>query len=253
MNLVSVGIFSWALLEPEPGVYEFGWLDRVIDLLWSNGIAVDLATPTAAPPAWLVREHPEVLPVTSDGRTARVRQPAPLLPAARRSSARRRVRIAEQLARHYGSHPAVAMWHVGNEYGCHVPACYCPMSAEDFRAWLRSRYGEIDGTEPGLGYGVLGTALSELVGDRAAPPDARPSVNPTQALDWRRFSSDALLACYEAERQVLTELTPEIPVTTNFMNTFQPADYWKWAGREDVVTLDSTPTPPIRRRTSRPR
>ena len=67
VNLVSVGIFSWALLEPEPGVYDFGWLDRVIDLLWSNGIAVDLATPTAAPPAWLVRRHPEVLPVTADG------------------------------------------------------------------------------------------------------------------------------------------------------------------------------------------
>ena len=141
VNLVSVGIFSWALLEPEPGAYDFGWLDRVIDLLWSNGIAVDLATPTAAPPAWLVREHPEVLPVTAEGVRLEFgsrRHYCPSSPIFREAS----VRIAEQLARHYGNHPAVAMWHVGNEYGCHVPACYCPISAEDFRVWLRSRYGD---------------------------------------------------------------------------------------------------------------
>ncbi len=241
VNLVSVGIFSWALLEPEPGAYDFGWLDRVIDLLWSNGIAVDLATPTAAPPAWLVREHPEVLPVTSEGVRLEFgsrRHYCPSSPVFREAT----VRITEQLARRYGSHPAVAMWHVGNEYGCHVPACYCPISAEDFRAWLRSRYGEIQELNRAWGTAFWGQryrSWSEIEPPRRTPT----SVNPTQALDWRRFSSDALLACYAAERQVLTELAPEIPVTTNFMNTFQPADYWKWAGREDVVTLDSYPDP----------
>jgi beta-galactosidase len=241
VNLVSVGIFSWALLEPEPGVYDFGWLDRVIDLLWSNGIAVDLATPTAAPPAWLVREHPEVLPVTRDGVRLEFgsrRTYCPSSPIFREAT----VKLAEQLARHYGGHPAVAMWHVSNEYGCHLTACYCPTSAEDFRAWLQARYGEIEALNRAWGTAAWGQRYrnwSEIEPPRRTPA----SINPSQALDWARFSSDALLACYEAERQVLTELAPGIPVTTNFMNTFQPADYWKWAGREDVVTLDSYPDP----------
>ena len=188
-----------------------------------------------------MREHPEVLPVTSDGVRLEFgsrRHYCPSSPIFREAT----VKLAEQLARRYGSHPAVAMWHVSNEYGCHVPACYCPTSAEDFRGWLRSRYGEIEELNRAWGTAFWGQRYrnwSEIEPPRRTPT----SVNPTQALDWRRFSSDALLACYEAERQVLTELAPGIPVTTNFMNTFQPTDYWAWAAREDVVTLDSYPDP----------
>jgi beta-galactosidase len=142
VNLVSVGIFSWALLEPEEEVYDFAWLDRVIDLLWSNGIAIDLATPTASPPAWLARRYPEVLPVTEDGVRLELgsrRHACPSSPILRAAS----VRIAEELARRYGSHPALAMWHVSNEYGCHMPACYCDVSAAHFRRWLETRYGSL--------------------------------------------------------------------------------------------------------------
>ena len=217
VNLVSVGIFSWALLEPEPGVYDFGWLDRIIDLLWENGVAVDLATPTAAPPAWLVREHPEILPVTRDGVRLEFgsrRHYCPSSPVFRKAT----VELVTQLAGRYANHSAIAMWHVGNEYGCHVPACYCQTSAEDFRTWLRTRYEEIEGLNRAWGTAFWGQRYrgwSEIEPPRRTPT----SVNPTQALDWARFSSDALLACYEAERRVLAELAPGIPVTTNFMNT----------------------------------
>ena len=169
VNLVSVGIFSWALLEPEPGVYDFGWLDRIIDLLWENGVAVDLATPTAAPPAWLVREHPEVLPVTRDGVRLEFgsrRHYCPSSPVFREAT----VELVTQLAGRYANHPAIAMWHVGNEYGCHVPACYCQTSAEDFRTWLRARYEEIEGLNRALGNCLLGPALPRLVRDRATAP-----------------------------------------------------------------------------------
>ena len=153
------------------GVYDFGWLDRIIDLLWANGIAVDLATPTAAPPAWLVRAHPEVLPVTRDGVRLEFgsrRHYCPSSPVFREAT----VRIVEQLARRYGSHPALAMWHVSNEYGCHVPACYCPVSAEDFRGWLEARYGEIEALNRRWGTAFWGQHYRSLVGDRAAAPDA---------------------------------------------------------------------------------
>ena len=222
-------------------VYDFGWLDRVVELLWSNGIAVDLATPTAAPPAWLVRRHPEMLPVTADGVRLEFgsrRHYCPSSPVFREAS----VRIAEQLARRYGEHPALAMWHVGNEYGCHVPACYCEVSAEHFRRWLDERYGEIEELNRAWGTAFWGQRYGDWA--EIEPPRRTPtSVNPTQALDWARFCSDALLECFEAEREVLAAVTPDIPVTTNFMSPFQPADYWAWAAREDVVTLDSYPDP----------
>src|ERR1700750_3199565 len=69
VTLVSVGIFSWALLEPAPGRFEFGWLDTVMDLLHEGGVRVDLATATASPPPWFSRAHPDSLPVTQDGTT----------------------------------------------------------------------------------------------------------------------------------------------------------------------------------------
>src|SRR5918994_1414174 len=97
VNIVTLGVFSWVLLEPDPGRYEFGWLDRVVELLWSHGVAIDLATPTAAPPAWLVRRHPEVLPVTAEGIRLELgsrRHYCPSSPIFREAS----VRIAEQLA-----------------------------------------------------------------------------------------------------------------------------------------------------------
>ena len=135
VNLVTVGVFSWARLQPAPGELNAGWLDRVLDLLAGAGIWVDLATATASPPPWLVAAHPEILPVTADGRRLApgARQHyCPSAPAFREAA----VDLAGRMARRYGQHPAVAMWHIGNEYGCHVPACYCERSAEAFRGWL---------------------------------------------------------------------------------------------------------------------
>ena len=166
------------------------------------------------------------------------RHACPSSPAFREAT----VRIAEQLARRYGSHPALAMWHVSNEYGCHLTACYCATSAEHFRRWLRGRYGELAELNRAWGTAFWGQRYGDWA--EIEPPRRTPaSVNPTQALDWARFCSDALLECYELERAVLVEHGPGIPVTTNFMSLFKPVDSWAWAAREDVVTLDSYPDP----------
>ena len=53
VNLASVGIFSWARIEPRDGEFDFAWLDEVLDLLHAGGVRVDLATATASPPPWL--------------------------------------------------------------------------------------------------------------------------------------------------------------------------------------------------------
>jgi beta-galactosidase len=241
VNLVSLGIFSWAQLEPQPGIYEFGWLDEVMDLLHTHGISVDLATATASPPPWLAARHPESLPVTAQGVTLWPGARQQYCPSSRvyREAAGALVR---RLAERYKDHPALALWHINNEYGCHVSSCYCDASAAAFRAWLQQRYGTLAALNKAWGTAFWSQRYDAW--DEINPPRAAPTfVNPTQQLDYRRFSCDELLACFEAERAILREVTPHVPVTTNFMGFFKPLDYWTWAAREDIVSNDSYPDP----------
>ena len=236
VNLVSLGIFSWSRIEPKAGTFDFDWLDRIMDLLHDGGIAVDLATATASPPPWLSHAHPEMLPVLADGvrlwHGARQHY-CPSSPVYRDATRR----LVTALAGRYAHHPALAMWHVGNEYACHVPACFCDVSAEAFRAWLRRRYETIEGLNRAWGTDFWSQRYSEW--DEIVPPRRTPTwPNPSQQLDFMRFSSDELLDCYEIERAILVDKSPGVPITTNFMRFFKPLDYWKWAEHEDIVSDD---------------
>jgi len=239
VNLVSLGIFAWTKLEPAPGRYDFAWLDRVLELLHAQGVAVDLATPSASPPAWLVRMHPEILPVTADGITLWHGSRRHYCPssAAYREQARG---LVQALAEHYRDHPVLALWHIDNEYACHVTECFCDASAAAFRDWLRDRYESLDALNA-----AWGTAFwSQTYGDwqEIQPPRRMPAIpNPTQQLDWQRFTSDAWLGCFRDQEAILRRVTPDIPITTNFMGFHKPLDYWTWAAREDVVSNDSYP------------
>ncbi|MEU4714847.1 beta-galactosidase [Micromonospora purpureochromogenes] len=237
VDLVSVGIFSWALLEPTPGRYDFGWLDRALDVLHGGGINVDLATATASPPPWLAHRHPETLPRTADGTV--------LWPGGRQAYCpsspvfrERSLALVEAVAGRYAEHPAVVMWHVSNELGCHNVHCYCDVSAEAFRRWLRERYGDPDTLNAAWGT----TFWSQRYGDWAEinPPRSAPTfANPTQQLDFLRFSSDEQRAQLRAEREVLARLVRQ-PVTTNFMigTGIKYLDYHSWASDVDVVSND---------------
>ncbi len=241
VNLVTVGVFSWSRLQPAPGELTVGWLDRILDLLAEAGIGVDLATGTASPPPWLVAAHPEILPVTVDGKRlgpGSRQHYCPSAPAFRAAA----VDLAERMARRYAGHPAVTMWHVSNEYGCDVPACYCELSAAAFRDWLRTRYGELDRLNEAWGGAVWSQDYTSW--DQVEPPRTAPTFNnPTQQLDFARFSSDELLTCYRAEREVVTAHSPGTPVTTNFLYLFRPVDQFRWAAELDVVSVDSYPDP----------
>ncbi len=241
INLVSLGIFSWSKLEPRPDQYDFSWLDRIIGLLHQHGIKLDLATATASPPPWLARLYPETLPVTRTGVKlwpGSRQQYCPSSPVYRA----RAVKLVRAIANRYKDHPALVMWHINNEYGCHVSECYCDVSAEAFRGWLQQRYNSLEALNE-----AWGTAFwSQHYGEWAEiyPPRATPTfINPTQQLDFNRFSSDEILTCFELEKAALREITPEIPVTTNFMGFFKPLDYWKWASKQDIISNDTYPDP----------
>lgn len=236
VNLVSIGIFSWALLEPREGEFDFGWLDEVFDLLHTHGIRVDLGTPTAAPPAWFYATYPDSRVVTREGVTM---GPGSRGMVSHSSPDYRRaaVRITTELARRYGTHPALALWHVHNEYGAPVSDDYSTHSRRAWRQWLRRRYGSLDALNEAWGTAFWGQVYGDW--EHVQVPAAAPTtMNPGQQLDFARFTDSALLECFVAERDAIREHS-RVPVTTNFMAASCPStDLFRWAREVDIVSND---------------
>ncbi|MEU4420699.1 beta-galactosidase [Actinoplanes sp. NPDC024001] len=238
VTVVSLAIFSWARLQPREGEYDFAWLDEVMDLLHAGGISVDLATATASPPPWLTAKHPEILPVNRQGETVwpGARQHwRPTSPVFRRHA----LALVRALATRYADHPALVAWHVNNELGCHNVYDYSDDAAVAFRDWLRRRYDTIEALNDAWGTAFWSQRYDTF--DEILPPRIAAShPNPTQQLDFKRFSSDALKDHLRAERDLLREITPDVPVTTNFMvmGLMNPMNYADWAAEVDFVSND---------------
>nr|BFD82129.1 beta-galactosidase [Streptomyces sp. Xyl84] len=238
VNLVSLAIFSWARIQPAEDVWDFTWLDDVMDLLHAGDIGVDLATATASPPPWLTAAHPEILPVTARGETLwpGARQHwRPTSPVFREHA----LRLVRQMATRYAGHPALVAWHVNNELGCHNVHDYSDDAARAFRDWLRNRYTTLDALNDAWGTAFWSQRYSDW--EQILPPRLAAShPNPTQQLDFKRFSSDALKDHLRAEREILREITPGVPVTTNFMvmGGTKGMNYPDWADEIDFVSND---------------
>ncbi|WP_393062650.1 beta-galactosidase [Streptomyces sp. LN549] len=238
VNSVTLGVFSWAKIEPRPGAREFGWLDRLMDLMHAHGIGVALATPTASPPPWMGARHPETLPRTEDGSVVWYgsrQQFCASSPVYRRYAAA----LTEDLAARYADHPALTVWHINNEYCTH---CWCDETAAHFRRWLRNRYDTVDALNEAWGTAFWSQRYDSWT-EILPPRKAQYMKNPAQVLDFKRFTSDALMECYVAERDIVARHTPHIPVTTNFMPLWSGQDAWAWSAQEDIVSVDIYPDP----------
>lgn len=242
VNIVTLGVFSWGTVEAEEGVFDWSGTDEVIGLLWEHGIAVDLATPTAATPSWLQAASPEIVPADRDlvPRFPGTRLGwCPSSPVFRAHS----LRFVTELVGRYAHHPAVAMWHVSNELGGGNGRCYCDVSAGAFRRWLEAKYDTIDALNAAWGSAFWGHRYAAF--DHIDTPRGGEEQNPAAMLDFDRFSSDELLAQFRAEREVIVSVDPDAIVTTNFMVGPSPdvVDYPRWAAEMDVVANDHYTVP----------
>jgi beta-galactosidase len=239
VNLVTVNVFAWSGINPGPGQWDFERLDAIMDLLAAGGIRADLATSTASPPPWFSQAHPETLPITAEGITLNNGARAEYCPHAPAYQAAV-VEMATRLAERYAGHPALAMWHVGNEYYRH---CTCDFAADAFRAWLQERYGDLGGLNDAWGTTFWSQTYSDW--SQVLPPRAcAETPNPGLILDWNRFGSDALLQLFRSEADAITKYSPDKPITTNLMVTgnFSGLDYHRWGehvtGPNRLVAVD---------------
>lgn len=240
VTLISLGIFSWASLEPEEGHYDLDWLADLIDQLHNAGISVDLANGTASPPAWMAQRYPQTLPVDSRGVCLGFGSRQQYNPSSALFS-QKACALTEAMARRFGDHPGVVMWHISNEYGCHTWESFDEESAHAFRQWLLERYGTLEAINHAWGTAFWSQTYTDIA--QIQPPRAMPTFhNPSQMLDWRRFSDWALRNLMIRERDVIRRYSDR-PITTNFMGTFPFANYREWAPCLDVISDDSYPDP----------
>ena len=238
VNVATVPVFGWAALQPDEDTFTFEWLDTILDKLAAGGLHACLATATASQPAWLDQKYPDVLVADDTGVRRRHGNRHAFCPSSE-NYRRLSTGLARRLAERYKDHPALLLWHVNNEYGTY---CWCENCAASFREWLKAKYGTLDELNARWYTSFWGHTYSDW--SQVEPP-YRNGEGSIQALklDWHRFQSDALLGCYKAEADVLREVTPGVPITTNLMGSFFPLNYRKWAKELDIVSWDNYPRP----------
>jgi beta-galactosidase len=237
---VRIAEFAWSRMEPSPGEYDWGWLDRAIDTLAAQGLKVVMCTPTATPPKWLIDRHPDILPVGADGRVRGFGSrrhydfSSPTYFEASKA-------ICEAVASRYGKHPAVAYWQTDNEYGCHqTVVSYSPAAVARFREWLKARYGSIEALNEAWGT-VFWSMEYRSFDEIDAPIGTVTEAHPSHRLDYRRFASDELKRYNHMQVEIIRRHSPGRPIAHNFMQLFTEFDHYKVAEDLDVASWDSYP------------
>ena len=239
LTYVRIGEFAWSRMEPQPGQYDFGWLDRAIAVLGAAGLKVVLGTPTATPPRWMLDRHPDMLAVDADGRLRKFGSRRHYC-FAHKGYIAECVRITEALARRYGANPAVAAWQTDNEYGCHdTTYSYGPSALAGFRDWLAQKYQSPDALNAAWGNVFWSMEYREF--DEIELPNLTVTeANPAHHLDFRRFASDQVVAFNAAQVRAIRAHS-SAPILHNFMGRIVEFDHWDVGADLDIATWDSYP------------
>lgn len=242
VDTVTLNVFSWAALQPSENEYDFSKLDKIMEMVKENGLKVVLATSTAAHPAWMAKKYPEILRVEFNGMKRKFggrHNSCPNSLVYRKYS----TLLADKLAERYKGYNNIIAWHISNEYG---GECYCENCEKAFRVWLKDRYKTLDELNRVWNTSFWGHTFYDW--DEVVLPNMLSehwgfeySMFQGISIDYRRFNSDSILDCYRLEYDAVKKHTPDIPVTTNFMEFYKPLDYQKWAKYLDFASWDSYP------------
>lgn len=244
IDILTLNVFNWAMLQPEEEVYDFSKLDRIMEMVRDHGFRVFMATSTGAHPAWMARKYPDILRTQSNGvrrKYGRRHNACPNSPTYRKYASA----LVEAIAQRYAGYENIVGWHVSNEYG---GMCYCDNCEKQFREWLKKKYKTIDAVNHAWNMSFWSHTLYDW-DDIVVPSliseefenDGIHTVFQGISLDYARFNSDSMLECYKLERDILKKITPDIPVTTNFMGMYKPLDYQKWSRDLDFIGWDNYP------------
>lgn len=240
LRYVRIGEFAWSAVEPEPGRFDWGWLDRAVQTLSGAGLKIVMGTPTATPPKWLVDRSPDILPHDARGRRRRFgsrRHYCFSSPTFRAESRR----ITEAFAVRYGRHDAVAGWQTDNEYGCHdTVRSYSPAALAGFRTWLAARYGDVDALNEAWGNRFWSMAYRSF-DEIDLPMESVTELNPIHRLDFFRYSSEQVARFNAEQVEIIRRHSPGRFVTHNFMGAFLDFDHFKVGERLDLASWDSYP------------
>lgn len=246
LNSATINIFSWAVLEPREGVYDFSKLDKIVQELSDANFDIVMGTATAAMPAWMFKKYPDIARVDYQGRRHVFGQRHNFCPNSKNYQ-RLDSELVEKLAQHYADNPHIVVWHVNNEYGGN---CYCGNCQNAFRDWLRNKYKTLGALNKAWNMNVWSHTIydwDEIVvpnelGD-AWGPESSETIVAGLSIDYLRFQSESLQNLFKMEKAVIKKYDPETPVTTNFHSLpNKMIDYQKWAKDQDIISYDSYPT-----------
>lgn len=237
INSATLGVFSWSAYEPVEGEFHFEWMEEIIDNLYQNGIYTVLSTPSGARPAWLDEAYPEAMRVNELG----LRNHHGVRHNHCMSSPKFREKVGiidRKLAERFGSHPGVIMYHISNELG---GECYCPLCVKRFQEYLAEKY---DHDIEKLNHAWWTSFWSHHYNsfEQIEPPfrNGETSVMGLN-LEWKRFTTWNMNDFMKQEINTLRGVTPDVPVTTNFMRLFEGLDYRKMAPELDAISWDNYP------------
>lgn len=242
VNIVTLNVFSWASIQPDENTYDFDRLDRIMELVRENRMAVCMATGTGAHPAWMAKKYPEILRTEFGGQRRKFggrHNSCPNSPIYRTFAKR----LAEKLAQHYQDRDNIVSWHISNEFG---GECYCENCERAFRQWLKKRYGTLDELNRRWYTSFWGHTFYDW--EEIVPPDTRSEHIDEKrtmfqgiTLDYKRFLSDSMLEAFRLEYEAVKAVIPDARITTNLMGFYPGLDYQKWADHMDFVSVDSYP------------
>ena len=240
VDVVRMAEFSWSKLEPRKDEYNFGWLDEAIELLASQGIKTILCTPSAAPPAWIIRETPDIQPTDIEGRRRYF--------GGRHHNCQSHPVYREHIQRyvtafgaHFGKNPNIIGWQIDNELGnSHADLCTCPYCESRFRLWLQAKYCNIETLNRKWG-NAFWSQEYRCFDEIQAPKITVAGRNPSAILDWRRFCSDLIVDFHQFQSVILRKNAPEKFITHNMMGFADKVNYYDLGADLDFVSSDSYP------------